>query len=508
MGRMTSRGGAGPSLTGCTTLAIGFPNHRLHETMKIHLTAIGGTGMAALAGLLKEAGHEVRGSDGVLYPPMSTLLERLKIPVFEGYAAENLDWAPELVVLGNACRKDHVEYLEAQTRGLRVASFPETLAEHFLAERHSIVVAGTHGKTTTSSLLAHILATAGLEPGMLIGGIPLNFGQGFALGQPPYFVVEGDEYDCACFDKRPKFAHYRPQTVILTSVEFDHADIYPSFSDVQRAFALLIDLIPENGYLLVSADDPSALELARHARCTVETYAVYEETADTTSTRRIVMPLHWYASFESLGGGRKQLSVMYQGDDFGSFELKLSGAHNMANSLAALAIARHLGIDATTIGGALASFKGVARRQQVIGNSRNITIIDDFAHHPTAIGATLRGLRNRRGRLVAVFEPRSASAKRNIFQEALPEALGVADHVVLAPLYLPEKVPAEQRLDLGAVIGALRHKGTDAFELATEQIVDHLRSNLHPGDTVVFMSSGDFGGLPSALHAALSAHGS
>jgi len=240
--------------------------------VKIHLIGIGGTGMGALAGLLVEAGHEVRGSDGPLYPPMSTLLAELGVPLYEGYRPENLDWAPDRVVVGNICRRDHVEAVAASERGLPLTSFPALLEELFLADRHAIVVAGTHGKTTTTALLAHLLTAAHLEPGFLVGGIPRNFGRSFACGKSPLFVVEGDEYDTAFFDKRPKFVHYRPRSVILTSVEFDHADIYPTMADVERAFAMLIERVPADGRMLVCGDSEAAVRLCRAARCPVETY--------------------------------------------------------------------------------------------------------------------------------------------------------------------------------------------------------------------------------------------
>ena len=229
--------------------------------MKVHLTAIGGTGMGALAGLLVEAGDEVRGSDGPLYPPMSTLLEELEIPVYNGYAATHLDWGPDLVVLGNSCRSDHLEYLAAQERGLRVASFPELLSERFLADRHSIVIAGTHGKTTTTSLTAHILRIAGLDPGYLIGGVPLDTQKSFALGKPPYFVIEGDEYDCAFFDKRPKFVHYFPKYLILNNIEFDHADIYPDLASIKDVFRKLMRIVPRSGLVVANGDDPAVREV-------------------------------------------------------------------------------------------------------------------------------------------------------------------------------------------------------------------------------------------------------
>lgn len=472
--------------------------------MKIHLTAIGGTGMGALAGLLVEAGHDVRGSDGPLYPPMSTQLAELGVPLFEGYRAENLDWGPELVVLGNSCRKDHVEYLAAQQRGLRVVSFPQLLAERFLAERHPVVVAGTHGKTTTSSLIAVLLREASLDPGYLIGGVPHDLGRGFALGQPPYFVVEGDEYDCACFDKRPKFVHYAPQTLVLTGVEFDHADIYDDLEQVERAFALLIEGLSPRGHVFVAADSPLANRLCREAPCVVETYAISKAREDDlSSTRRLAMPLHWYGTYEPIGGGVQQLVVTHNGEEIGSFEVPMTGEHNMANALAAIAVCRRFEVGVDTIRRALKGFSGVARRQQVRGVVGGVTVIDDFAHHPTAIRETLRGLRNRDGRLLACFEPRSATSRRKVFQQQFPAALAAADRVYLAPLYAPEKIPAEQRLDLDAVAADLNKMGTPATVAPSAELSARLAADVEPGDTVVIMSSGSFDGLHERLLAAL-----
>ncbi len=477
--------------------------------MKIHLTAIGGTGMGALAGLLTEAGHDVRGSDGPLYPPMSTQLAELGVPVFEGYRAENLDWGPELVVLGNSCRKDHVEYLAAQQRALRVVSFPQLLAERFLADRHPVVVAGTHGKTTTTSLIAVLLRGAALDPGYLIGGVPHELGRGFAVGQPPYFVVEGDEYDCACFDKRPKFVHYAPQTLVLTGVEFDHADIYDDLDQVERAFAMLIDGLPPRGHVFVAADSPLANKLCREAPCAVETYAVSKAREDDlSSTRRLAMPIHWYGTYEPIGGGLQQLVVTHEGEELGSFEVPMTGAHNMANALAAIAVCRRFQVGADTIQRALKGFAGVARRQEIRGVVDGVTVIDDFAHHPTAIRETLRGLRNRDGRLIALFEPRSATSRRKVFQRQFPAALAVADQVFLAPLYAPETIPPEQRLDLDGVVADLNAMGTPAQVASSDELPARVAEDVAPGDTVVIMSSGSFDNLHERLLSELSAsHG-
>lgn len=460
--------------------------------MKIHLIGIGGTGMGALAGLLREAGHEVRGSDGPLYPPMSTLLHQLQVPVFEGHRPENLDWMPDRVVVGNICRVDHPEASAARQRGMNLTSFPALLGELFLTGRHVVVVAGTHGKTTTASLAAHLLRSAGRDPSFLIGGVPHGFDRGFALGSSDYFVVEGDEYDCAYFDKRPKFVHYRPRTVILTGVELDHIDIYPSMEAVERAFAMLVEQVPAGGRILVCADSEPAVRLCRTAACEVQTYSV---------TGR---PATWQAS-RTPGARTQQLVVHHEGRETLCFELPLCGAHNAHNALGVCAAALCLGVDSGAITEAMRSFAGVRRRQEVRGVADGVTVIDDFAHHPTAIRETLAGLREASaGRLLAVFEPRSATSRRSVFQRELAQALAGADHVVIGALHAPDGIPAEERLDLARVVQDLGAAGVEAHQIEqVDQIALHLARHARATDRVVVMSSGGFGGLIDRLLGAL-----
>jgi UDP-N-acetylmuramate: L-alanyl-gamma-D-glutamyl-meso-diaminopimelate ligase len=463
--------------------------------MKIHLIGIAGTGMGSLAGLLRAAGHDVRGSDEHLYPPMSTQLAEQKIPVMEGFGAANLDWGPERVVVGNVCRKDHVEVLAAQERGIVLTSFPAVLDELFLTTRRSLVVAGTHGKTTTSSLLAHVLTENGRDPSFLIGGVPVNFRQSWRLGAGPDFVVEGDEYDTAFFDKKSKFLHYRPRLALLTSVEFDHADIFADEDAVKAAFREFVALIPEDGDLVVCAASPGALDVARSARCRVTTYGRPGSGAE------------W--SFEVGGikpGGRTLLRLAHNARAVGTLETGMPGVYNFENVAGVAAVAIQLGIEPAGLARGVHRFLGVRRRQELRGVAAGVSVVDDFAHHPTAIRETLLALRGRHGpgKLIAAFEPRSATSRRNIFQSDFAQTLAIADEVVLAPLYAPEKVPAAERLDVERLAADLRSHETPARVIATvEETVAHIAGRAAPGDTVVIMSSGDYGGLHDKLLARL-----
>lgn len=462
--------------------------------MKIHLIGICGTGMGAVAELLKSAGHDVRGTDEHVYPPMSTQLALAGIPVSEGFGAHNLDWGPELIVVGNVCRRDHVEVVAAQERGLRLTSFPGVLAELLLPSRRCLVIAGTHGKTTTSALAAWTLLSAGRDPSYLIGGVPLNMSYGAALGSGSDFVLEGDEYDTAFFDKKSKFLHYRPRYAVLTSVELDHVDIFRDLEQVKAAFCEFVALLPADGALLVAASSAHAIECARAARCPVERYGIgpggdpdVEWRAEVTGVR---------------GGGRTQFKVLHRGALFGSFELGLPGTYNLENALGVIAILSHMGLTAEEIARGIHRFAGVKRRQELRGVAQGVSVVDDFAHHPTAIRETLRGLRGRfgSGRLVAIFEPRSATSRTAVFQSDFAEALATADEVIVSAVHLPEKAPPDNRLDAERLAADVRKRGVPSRYLAdVEQIVDHVAQNVAAGDTVVIMSSGAFGGLHDKL---------
>jgi len=456
--------------------------------------------MGALAGLLKAAGHEVRGSDKALYPPMSEQLAAMAIPVFEGFAAENLAWGPEVVIVGNVCTKDHPEVVEAQRLGLAMSSLPETLGREFLEGRHSVVVSGTHGKTTTSSLLTHILLSAGREPSCFIGGVPILLGRGWRLGEGREFVVEGDEYDSAFFDKGSKFLHYRPKSVILTSIELDHVDIFSSINAVRETFRKFLRLIPEDGRVVVARDCREAMALVKSdAKCAVETYGV--------EGRPGVEDADWLVRNVSyLPSGRCQFELWHQGAFVEGFDTLLGGEHNLANLAATIAIARSLDVSLGDIRTAVRTFAGVRRRQEVRGIAQGVTVIDDYGHHPTAIAETLQGLQHRfpGRRLVALYEPRSATSRRKTFQREFVKAFALADAVAIGRLYAPEKIPKEERFDPDRLALDLHRTGTHARYIPdVGEMVSFVLEEVRPGDVVVVFSSGSFEGLHDRLLAAL-----
>ncbi len=484
--------------------------------MKVHLIGIGGTGMGAVAGLLAATGHEVRGSDAAVYPPMSEQLAALGVPVMMPYAAENLAWGPDLVVVGNVHGKDHVEVLAAQERGIQLTSFPAVIGERLLDDKHAIVIAGTHGKTTTTSLVAHILGEAGRDPSLFVGGVPVALGQGYRAGTGPEFVLEGDEYDTAFFDKGPKFAHYRPHTAVLTSVELDHVDIFPSFDAVRDVFKKLAALIPEHGLLVVSAESRDAVAVAGHAACRVETYAVLEANGDSAAPRRAPkdeppeepgeapVDATWYAdNLEVLAkSGRVAFDVFYRGERVDRFETLLVGRHNVANCVAAIAVCHARGVPVKDIRRGVASFAGVRRRQELRGIASGVTVLDDYAHHPTAVRETLRALRKRfpKRRLIAVYEPRSATSRRKTFQIEFAQAFAHADEVIVGRMFDPGKIPASERFDPERLALDLHRAGTKAsYTPDVENIVKQLAVSAAPGDVVCVLSSGSFDNLHDRL---------
>ncbi len=438
---------------------------------------------------------------------MSEQLKALGVPVMMPYAAENLDWGPELVVVGNVHGKDHVEVRAAQERGITLTSFPAVLGERLLEHKHSIVVTGTHGKTTTTSLLEHILREAGRDPSLFVGGVPVALGQGWRLGSGDDFVIEGDEYDTAFFDKGPKFAHYRPRSVILTSVELDHVDIFPSFDAVRDTFKKLVTLIPQDGLLVVCAESADARAVAKYAACKVEQYCVIggdgTEPFDIDTDSGAPADVHWWARNLEVGkSGRVAFEVFYNGERFERFETLLVGRHNVGNCVAAIAIAHSRGVPLKDILRGVASFAGVRRRQELRGVAGGVTVLDDYAHHPTAVRETLKALRKRfpKRRLIAVYEPRSATSRRRTFQAEFADAFSHADEVIVGRLFDPGKIPVEDRFDPERLALDLHRSGTKGSYIPeVGAIVKQLAASAAPGDVVCVLSSGSFDGLHDKL---------
>jgi UDP-N-acetylmuramate: L-alanyl-gamma-D-glutamyl-meso-diaminopimelate ligase len=483
------------------------------ERKHIHLSGICGTAMASLAGLLREKGSRVTGSDAAAYPPMSDLLREMGVPVAQPYAEANLDakpgeTGPDLVVIGNALSRGNPEVerlLDSQSTAQRIpfTSMAAVLHEEFLAGRETLVVAGTHGKTTTTSMLAWIYQMASrenpaLEPSFLIGGVAENFGTSYQLRPTHTFLLEGDEYDTAFFDKGPKFLHYFPDGLILTSVEFDHADIYADLEAVKLAFKRLVNLIPRRGVIVAYDGSSNVTECVGHALCRVERYG-FTEGAD------------WRIENLRHEDGKSFWEVHHGGALWAELEMLVAGEHNVLNATAAAALAANHGVPAAAIKAALASFRSVKRRLEVRAVIDGVTIIDDFAHHPTAIRETLRALRQAypaangtTGRLWAVLEPRSNTLRRNVFQRELVDSLALADGVILDAVYQQQRIPEGKRLHPEQVIAALNAQGTPA-ELCADvaAIVDSLNRQLQPGDVVAILSNGGFDGIYEKLPARL-----
>ena len=459
------------------------------EKQHIHLIGICGTAMASLAGMLKQLGYKVTGSDAAAYPPMSDFLRALSIPVSQPFDENNLQPRPDVVVVGNAISRGNVELEQVLDERIAMRSLPQVLQEYFLRTREPIVVAGTHGKTTTTSMLAWIFQVAGLEPSFLIGGIAENFGSSFALRQGKHFIIEGDEYDTAFFDKGPKFLHYMPRTVLLTHVEFDHADIYADLEAVKTSFKRLINLVPRRGKIVAFDGSAAVKECVSKAFAPVEFYGFSPEAA-------------WRIAELELLPEHTRWKLLRNGKLWGEFEYPLAGAYNVLNATGAAAIAAHYGIEQSVIAQALATFKSVKRRLEVRDEVNGITIVDDFAHHPTAIAATLEAVRTRYPgrRLWAVFEPRSNTLRRKIFQKDLIASLAIADEIVVAGVFHPEAVPEAERLDTAAVVAALRRQKKPARELAdADAIVAAIAPQLLSGDVVVILSNGAFGNIYEKL---------
>jgi UDP-N-acetylmuramate: L-alanyl-gamma-D-glutamyl-meso-diaminopimelate ligase len=459
----------------------------LGSVRSVHLIAISGVGMTSLAGMLKSRGFVVTGSDQNVYPPASTLLERLGIRARIGYRAENLEPRPDLVVVGNAVSRTNPEVAAMIERGLPYVSMPEAIRRFFLAGKRTLVIAGTHGKTTSTAMLAWVLAEAGRDPSLMLGGESLDFDANFRLGDGEHFVIEGDEYDTAFFDKGPKFLHYEPRGLILTAIEFDHADIYRDLDHVTSAFVSLLKIIPGDAPVLVCGDFPRTEAAVSEASRDVERFGLGSGAG-------------WRAVDIRDDGRSTRFGVHHDGDREAEIELGVMGEMNVRNALGVYALCRRLGLPATEIRPGLRSFRGVRRRQEVIATDP-ITVIDDFAHHPTAIAATLEAVRRRHPsrKIWAVFEPRSNTSRRRVFQQEFARALGHADAAVVAPVFFKEtdSLPEADRLSVDELIGALRGAGVEADTFADDDaILGHLRHAARDGDVVVFMSNGAFGGLP------------
>ncbi len=463
------------------------------KQMHAHLIGICGTAMASLAGMLQQRGYQVTGSDAAAYPPMSDFLEKLGIAVAQPFSERNLQPRPDFVVVGNAISRGNVELEAALDQRLPLRSLPQVLHDEFLAGHERLIVAGTHGKTTTSSLLAWLFSAGQRAASFLIGGIPENFGSSFQLGSGPEFILEGDEYDTAFFDKGPKFLHYFPDALILTSVEFDHADIYRNLDEVKTAFKRLVNLVPRRGVLVAWDGHANVDECIARALCTVERYGFGE-----ASTWRIAEVEYRPAS--------TRWAVSREGHPWAEFEFPLAGEYNVLNATAAAAMAAHCGISVEQIAAGLRSFRSVKRRLEVRSELYGVTIIDDFAHHPTAIAETLKALRARYAgrRLWAVLEPRSNTLRRRVFQKELADSLSLADQVVMAGIFKSEAIPENERLHPEAVVADLQRAGTPAQLLPTaDDIVDAIAPRLLEGDVVAILSNGGFGGIYEKLPARL-----
>ncbi|HZC42938.1 MAG TPA: UDP-N-acetylmuramate:L-alanyl-gamma-D-glutamyl-meso-diaminopimelate ligase [Acidobacteriaceae bacterium] len=474
------------------------------DVRHVHLIGICGSAMASLAGMLQLRGWRVTGSDKAAYPPMSDLLEQLHIPIAQPFAEDNLKPHPDLVIVGNAISRGNLELEYVLDQRLPFRSLAQLIHEEFLIDRESLVIAGTHGKTTTTSMLAWIYETAAADdpafaPSFLIGGIAENFGSSFALRPTRPFVLEGDEYDTAFFDKGPKFLHYFPDALILTHVEFDHADIYADLESVKTAFKRLVNLVPRRGRIVAFDGSENVTECVARAFCAVERYGFAQDS-------------HWRIADLSIHGNLSRWRIERNGQPWLEVEMPTIGEHNVLNATAAAALAAGQGVPSERIRTALQSFRSVKRRLEIIAEVSGVTVIDDFAHHPTAIRETLRALRLRYpgSRLWAVIEPRSNTLRRNVFEQELTDSLALADEVVLAAVFQATNIPADQILHPEHIVQALESRGCPAHQFPdVAAIVAHLAANVKSGDVVAILSNGGFDGIYAKLPERLrSGHGS
>ncbi len=458
--------------------------------MHYHLIGICGTAMASLAGMLQARGHKVTGSDQNVYPPMSTQLESLGIEIINGYKAENADIGADCTIVGNTISRGNAELEEVLNRRLFYRSQAETVKEEFIRGRRSLVVAGTHGKTTTTSIATWVAEVGGLNPSFLVGGIVQNFGASFRVSESDFFIVEGDEYDTAYFDKKPKFMHYLPEIAVVNNVEFDHADIYDNLDDIKFEFSRLMNLVPSNGRLIVGIDSPVAREVLAEMdgklNTTVETFGTSDDAK-------------WQARYIDFSNDTTRFTVFKDGHSWGEFETHLIGEFNVRNCLSVIIAADAWGVSKEKMQAAFLSFKSVKRRVEVRGEVGGVTVIDDFAHHPTAVEETLKALKQKYDgrRLIAVFEPRSWSSRLAVFQEKYTKAFSYADYVIIAGVYNTSKASELGKvLDVGELVGDIALQGKPAMSFPdADSIVEHLVPELKAGDVVAIMSNGGFGGI-------------
>jgi len=455
----------------------------------VHLMGICGTAMGSLAGILHSMGYRITGSDQNVYPPMSTQLENLGIKLMEGYRAENLNPRPDLVIVGNVISRTNPEAQELLKGDIPYTSLPKALGEFVIDQRQSYVVSGTHGKTTTTSLASWVAECCGLKPGYLIGGIPENFSLSFrAPGDSDWFMIEGDEYDTAFFDKVPKFIHYRPKHVILTSIEFDHADIYADLDAVMASFRRLIEIIPPEGTLVAWGEDANIKKLLPLAKCRVVTYGLRE--GDYTAVERATL------------SGRNHFCVSKSGRKVSDVALKMFGDHNTLNALSVFAMADVLRWPLAKVLEGLASFKGVRRRQQLLGEPRGVAVVEDFAHHPTAVRLTIQSIREQYPgrRVLAVFEPRSATSRRKVFQSEYVKALSSADQSYVAEAFDQTKIDPQERFSSQQLVDDLKRGGAQShLGKSVEELIEMLGQEAKRGDVVLLMSNGGFGGIYQKL---------
>jgi UDP-N-acetylmuramate: L-alanyl-gamma-D-glutamyl-meso-diaminopimelate ligase len=462
--------------------------------MHYHLIGICGTAMASLAGMLQARGHKVTGSDQNVYPPMSTQLEQLGIDILKGYNPANADIGADVTIVGNAISRGNVELEEVLNRKLVYRSQAETIQQEFIRGRRSLVVAGTHGKTTTTSIAAWICEVGGLDPSFLVGGIVQNFGASFRVRDSDHFIIEGDEYDTAYFDKKPKFMHYLPEIAIVNNIEFDHADIYDDLEDIKWEFSRLMNLVPSNGRLIAGIDSPVVREVLAEMDgklfTTVETFGLSDDA-------------RWQARDVNFAGDLNTFSVYRDGEKWGDFETTLIGDFNVRNCLAVMIAADAWGISREKISEALLSFRSVKRRVEVRGTVNGVTVIDDFAHHPTAVEETLKALRTKYAgrRLIAVFEPRTWSSRLAVFQAPYSKAFTYADYVIIAGVYNTSKASELGKvLDVDELVADISMQGKPVFSFPdADTIVEHLAPEMREGDVVAVMSNGGFGGIHEKL---------